>query len=135
MTEKELRKMNRYQLLELLIMQTERADQLQKRLEEAEKELKEQSLRLSELGSIAEASLQLSGVFEAAQAAADLYLYEAKQRADKEAANIVRYAVQKAKEILEYDKGDVNEVLYRGSRKEAGTDTSGDGYSEERIKT
>lgn len=37
MTEKDLRKLNRYQLLEMLIMQTERADKLQSKLEEAEK--------------------------------------------------------------------------------------------------
>jgi hypothetical protein len=34
--EKDLRKMNRYQLLELLIQQTERADKLQAKLELAE---------------------------------------------------------------------------------------------------
>ena len=32
MTEKELRKLNRYQLLELLVMQTERVEKLQKQL-------------------------------------------------------------------------------------------------------
>ena len=35
MTEKELRKLNRYQLLELLVMQTERVEKLQKQLDEA----------------------------------------------------------------------------------------------------
>lgn len=111
MTEKELKKMNRYQLLELLIMQTERADQLQKRLEEVENELHAQNVRLSESGTIADAALQLSGIFEAAQKAADIYVKEVKERADREAANVVRYAVKKARAILEDDKGDVNEVL------------------------
>lgn len=100
MTEKELKKMNRYQLLELLIMQTDRVEQLQHRLEEAERELKEQNIRLSELGSIAEASLQLSGIFEAAQKAADIYLKEARLRAEKEASDIVAHAEEKAHAIL-----------------------------------
>lgn len=83
MTEKELKKLNRYQILELLILQTQRADDLQNQLEEARKQLEEQHIRLSSLGSIAEASLQLSGVFEAAQRAADRYLEEAKAEADR----------------------------------------------------
>ena len=100
MTEKELKKMNRYQLLELLLMQTERADQLEKQLEAAEKQLKEQNIRLSELGSVAEAALQLSGVFEAAQKAVDLYQKEAKLRAEQEASSILKHAEEEAQAIL-----------------------------------
>ena len=61
MTEKDLRKLNRYQLLELLLVQTKRVEELQARLEEAEKQLNEQDLKMSSMGSIAEASLQLGG--------------------------------------------------------------------------
>lgn len=74
MTEKDLKKLNRYQLLELLIAQTTRADQLQAKLDAAEKQLAAQELQISSLGSIAEASLHLKGVFQSAQDAADLYL-------------------------------------------------------------
>lgn len=83
MTEKELKKLNRYQLLELLIMQTERADDLERQLEELRAQREEQELRLSKLGSIAEASLQLSGVFEAAQKAADQYIAAAQKKAEE----------------------------------------------------
>ena len=96
MTEKELRKLNRYQLLELLVVQTERADKLQSLLETAEKQLVEQNVRLTDLGSIAEASLQISGVFQAAQEAADLYLKGARDRAEV----IERDARKKAEQIL-----------------------------------
>ena len=81
-TEKELRKLNRYQLLELLVAQTERADQLQAQLEETRRQLNEREIRLASLGSIAEASLQLSGVFQAAQDAADLYIHAARKEAE-----------------------------------------------------
>jgi hypothetical protein len=57
LTEKELKKLNRYQLLELLILQTERADRLQNRLDETEQQLSNLDLQLFSLGSIAEASL------------------------------------------------------------------------------
>lgn len=96
MTEKDLRKLNRYQLLEMLIMQTERADKLQSKLEESEKKLNDTEIRLTALGSIAEASLQLSGVFEAAQTAADQYLEAAKKRAEE----IEEDAHKKAAQIL-----------------------------------
>ena len=52
MTEKELKKLNRYQLLELLLAQTERADTLQKKVEELESKLEERELHFSELGSV-----------------------------------------------------------------------------------
>jgi len=79
--EKDLKKLNRYQLLELLLIQTERADSLQSRVEELEKQLQNQEIKISSLGSIAEASLQIQGVFEAAQKAADMYIEAAKNRA------------------------------------------------------
>lgn len=74
MTEKEIKKLNRKQLLELLLKQTERADMLEKKLNEAEKKLEDKTLAEAEAGSIAEAALKLNGIFEAADAAAAQYL-------------------------------------------------------------
>ena len=96
MTEKELKKLNRYQLLELLVVQTERADRLQARLDSLEQQLNQQFMQIYSLGSIAEASLQLSGVFQSAQEAADMYLTAAKNRA----AEIEAAAAEKAEAIL-----------------------------------
>lgn len=106
MTEKDLKKLNRYQLLELLIMQTERADKLQAQLDEMEKQLNAQNLQMSSLGSVAEASLQLGGVFQAAQDAADIYLKAAQERAkeieeaaNKKAERIIDNAMEIAKAL------------------------------------
>ena len=106
MTEKELKKLNRYQLLELLIIQTERADKLQAALEEAERRLNDREINISTLGSIAEASLQLHGVFQAAQDAADTYINAAKKRAEeieeeayKKSAAIITQALEEASRI------------------------------------
>ena len=71
MTEKELKKLNRKQLLELLLVQTERINRLQKQLAERD------------AGSIAEAALKLNGVFEAAQAAADQYIENIKSISER----------------------------------------------------
>jgi len=83
LTEKELKKLNRYQLLELLVMQTERADALQEKVEELEARLEERNLNLAKMGSIADAAMYITGVFEASQQAADLYLESAKKEAEK----------------------------------------------------
>ena len=106
MTEKELKKLNRYQLLELLIIQTERADKLQTALEEAEQRLNDQEINISTLGSIADASLHLKGVFGAAQDAADMYINAAKKRAEaieeeahKKGAAIIMQALEEARRI------------------------------------
>ena len=107
MTEKELRKLNRYQLLELLIMQTKRADELQAQLEQAQQELESREIQMESIGSIAEASIQVSGILEAAQNAADLFLNAARQRTEElerektaEAALITENAQAEAKRIL-----------------------------------
>jgi hypothetical protein len=83
MMDKELRKMNRRQLLELLLVQTERADLLQKQLDEARRKLDERSIAIVESGSLAEAALKLSGIFEAAERAAEIYQENLRQRAEQ----------------------------------------------------
>lgn len=96
MTEKELHKLNRYQLLELLIMQTQEAESLRQQVASLTAQLEQRELRMADLGSVAEASLQLSGVFEAAQQAADRYL----EAAQRQAADTVAAAEQQAADIL-----------------------------------
>ena len=71
MTNKELKKLTR---LQLLVEQGKEMERLKRRAERAEEKLRKRMLLLSEAGSIAEAALRLNGVFEAAQAAADQYL-------------------------------------------------------------
>ena len=107
MTDKDLRKLNRYQLLELLVIQTEHSDKLQSEIEELNGRLQERELNMSKMGSIAEASLQLCGVFETAQKAADYYVEAAQKRADEilefariQASSIIARAEAEARGIL-----------------------------------
>ena len=110
MTEKELKKLNRYQLLEMLIIQTQRADDLQRQLDALQAKLESREVQLSQLGSIAEAALQLGGVFEAAQNAADIYLNAAKQRSaeiEAEAARRAESIVEEARQKAEHPGQDI----------------------------
>lgn len=74
MTDEELRKLKRADLLELLVAQGKENEALQEKLRQAEAALWDRQIQLDEAGNIAEAALRLSGVFQAAQQASDQYL-------------------------------------------------------------
>lgn len=74
MTDKELRRLSRSDLLELLISQTEENQALKTRVAQLEDQLNDRRIAVAEAGSIAEASLKLNGVFAAAEEAARQYL-------------------------------------------------------------
>lgn len=75
-----LRGLSRLQLLELLARQEREIQALKAELAEKEAALAERRLVMERAGSIAEAALQLNGVFEAAQRAADQYLASVTRR-------------------------------------------------------
>ncbi len=74
MKDKDLHKLNRAELLELLLSQSREIERLKSELETANKKLANRKIRISESGSIAEAALKLTDIFAEAQKAADLYL-------------------------------------------------------------
>ena len=74
MTEKELKKLIRIDLLEMLLEQSQEVERLNTELEEAQNKLKDRKIELEEAGSIAEAALRLNGIFDMAQVAAGQYL-------------------------------------------------------------
>ena len=74
MTDKELRRLSRAELLEMLLAQTEENERLRKRLVEVERSLDDRRIEAARAGSLAEASLRLNGVFQAADQAANQYL-------------------------------------------------------------
>ena len=81
MTNKELRKLQRMELLEILVDQRKRIDELEKELAEVRKKAESREIKIRNSGSLAEASLALSRVFEEAQWAADLYLENVRRTA------------------------------------------------------
>ena len=79
MTDKDLQKLKRIELLEILIEQGKTIECLEKDLAEANKKLEEKNLNLANAGSIADAAMQITGIFEAAQSAAHIYLENVQQ--------------------------------------------------------
>ena len=82
MAEKELRRMSRPELIEIIYALKSNEESLQKK----------NAIEISEAGFIAEAALQLNDIFSTAQAAADDYLTSIK------AANVSMEEEQKAAE-------------------------------------
>lgn len=74
MTGKELRRLSRSELIELLLAQTIKVEKLEEEVADLKEKLADRVVTMEDAGSIAEASLRLEGVFEAAQKAADVYL-------------------------------------------------------------
>lgn len=73
MTEKELKRLSRADLLEMLIDQSMELQKTQEQLKHLQMVLSSRQIALERAGSIAEASLLLNGVFDAAQAACVQY--------------------------------------------------------------
>lgn len=79
---KYLRKLKRADLLTIMYRQQRQIEEYEQKIKELEEQLNHREVMISDLGSIAEASLQLNGIFEAAQRAADQYIENARIRAE-----------------------------------------------------
>lgn len=73
MTDKELRKLSRKDLMQILLEQSWEIRALREELAQKDAELADRKIKIENAGSIAEAALQLSGIFEAAEAACKQY--------------------------------------------------------------
>lgn len=74
MADRELKRLSRRELLEMLIAQGRENERLQAEITQLEEQLHEREIHLAQSGNIAEAALRLNGIFEAAQRAAEQYL-------------------------------------------------------------
>ena len=86
MTDRELRRLSRSELLEMLSAQTTENDQLKTRLAQAEAQLRDRRIAIDKAGSIAVAALQLNKVFEAADRAAQQYLENVRRMVEEDSA-------------------------------------------------
>lgn len=89
MKSKDLKRLSRSDLLEMMLALSKENEQLRSENAQLRKQTEDRSIAVENAGSLAEASLQLSGVFEAAQAACDRYMEN------------IRYRTQHQEEICE----------------------------------
>ena len=103
MTDQELKKLSRNDLLELLLDQAKEIQRLQTELEEANQKLADRRIKLDKAGSIAEAALQINDVFNAAQEACAQYMYnitELSQRQEAICAKMEEETQKKCEKML-----------------------------------
>ena len=81
---KSLSKLTRAELLDLLYRQEKRIESLEEENETLKKQVADKKIRISKVGSIAEASLALSDIFSEAQKAADLYVKNVKHIVERD---------------------------------------------------
>lgn len=73
MTDRQLRKASRADLLKLLLEQRKENENLQQQLLQAQEQLQQRIITIDQSGTLAEAALKLSGIFDAAETACQYY--------------------------------------------------------------
>lgn len=116
MTNVELKRLSRRELLEMLIEQGKENDRLKEELRQATEKLQSRKIIFENAGSLAEAAMAINDVFAAADAAAAQYLENIKRRteevqqedydriisaAEEKAAAIVADAEAREREVIE----------------------------------
>ena len=101
MEEKEITKLNKRAMLEMLVELSEENDRLTAENEELKKKLEDKNLVIRNAGSIAKASLELNHIFEDAQKAADQYIRSIMEirKEKKEELERMKSLVSKLKEV------------------------------------
>ena len=124
MTDKDLRRLSRAELLDILYEQRKRYEDSLAENQALRQQLEDRTLRIASAGSIAEAAIQVNGVFEAAQAAADQYLASVKaataemmqktDEAQRQRETILQDAKQQADKIVQDAQAQADKILFTG---------------------
>lgn len=111
MDSRDLRNLGRKELMDMVYEYQKREVHLQNAMKTLTNKLEAKEIQIEKAGSIAEASLALNSVFEAAQAAADQYLLNIKKanekasvQADAQAQEIIMNAKKEAAAIAQKGK-------------------------------
>lgn len=109
MISKELKKLNRRELVDIIYQLKKNEEQMQEQIATLEAELQDRRIHLSVAGSIAEAAMDITGIFSAAQSTADLYLGEI--------ASMKEDAAKECEKMIEEAKKKVTTIMADGQRK------------------
>ena len=100
---KELKKMSRRELMDIIYQMKKNEQQMQEEIDSLQKALQDKRIRLSVAGSVADAAASITNIFSAAQMTADLYLHEIscmKEDTERECAAKIQEARQTAEKII-----------------------------------
>ena len=100
---KELKKLSRKELVDIIYQLKKNEEDKQAELAAMEAELQDKRIRVSVAGSIAEAAMDITQIFATAQRTADLYLLEIsamKEATERECASLVEDAKKQAEATI-----------------------------------
>lgn len=103
MINKELKRLSRRELVDIIYQMKKNEQEMQDKITALENEIKDKRIRISQAGSIADAAVNVTNVFSAAQVTADMYLSEIasmKKDTEAECAKMIADAKQRVKNIL-----------------------------------
>lgn len=106
---KELKKLNRKELLEIILEQKYRIEDLETTLEKTKQELQSKKISLKDTGTLAEAALKLSGIFKNADEAINIYKLNIKESLE-ETSN--KKIAELEKQIKELRSNQIKESSY-----------------------
>ncbi|MCD8118475.1 MAG: hypothetical protein LUE29_03105 [Lachnospiraceae bacterium] len=121
MAEKELRKMNRTELIEIIYALQQNERSIREENEELRRQLDDRLLRLEQAGSIAEAALSLNHVFEDAEEAAQQYLLSL-QEGSAGVAEVLADAQKKADAMLAETEEKADAIISDAEKRAQQTD-------------
>ena len=114
MISKELKKLSRRELVDIIYQLKKNEQQMQEKIAALEEALLEKRIRVSGAGSIAEAAADITNLFSTAQLTADLYLREiASMKADteRECAKMIEDARVRAEQIISGAENQANDLF------------------------
>lgn len=112
MNEKELRKISRKELLELLLEQANRIVDLEKELADAKAKLEDKRIMLNEAGNLAEASLKITDLFQKTMETCKIYsdnVEELNSRIEKEVRE--KYEAIEKQKLIELENTYKNNAI------------------------
>lgn len=108
---KDLKKLSRLELLEILLEQSKRIEELEEQISNLNIEADSKKIEIDEIGTLAEASLKLTEIFKSADEAAAIYINNVKEKTKAEEKKI-------KKECLEYKRKKLEEVEKKCKKRE-----------------
>lgn len=94
---RELKKLSRAELLEMLLEQSKEVERLTNEVNKLKEALENKELLIKQSGSIAEASLKLTNIFQEAQKAADMYIENTQKMEEEKQRVIERFIAEEYK--------------------------------------
>ena len=114
MTDNEVKRLSRSQLIEIIYQLQTREEELTDKNRRLEEELRSKRIRMEDAGNIAEAALALNDVFQSAQSAAAQYLSEIqiiRETVEEERQQIILAAKDEARKIIERARSEAFSML------------------------